>query len=612
MCGIAAHISYGTNGAAGDRAGLARACDAMATRGPDGEGVWVSPDGAAGLGHRRLSIIDLSAGGAQPMALDEPPLAIAFNGEIYNHADVRRDLEGRGHRFRSSSDTEVILRAYAEYGEAAVGRFRGMFAFALWDGRRREVLLARDPYGIKPLYVADDGRRVTVASQVKALLRMGGVDTSLDPAGHVGFFLWGHVPEPFTLYRGIRAFPPGHTQWVGGPSAQPPKAFGTVGGALRDADASRQSVSAAEADEAVREALLSSVRAHLVADVDVGVFLSAGRDSTTLAALVAEAGGRLRTVTLGFDEYAGTDDDEAPLAEAVARKYGADHRTVRVGEGEFAGLLDGFLGAMDQPTIDGLNTYLVSRAAAQSGLKVVLSGLGGDELFGGYPSFSEVPRLASLVGAVPGHRAIGRAVRAASEPLVRRFASPKAAGLVEYGGSFPSAYLLRRSLFMPYELDRILGPDLAREGLARLEPLLALSRTVEGIRSDRLRITGLESEHYMRSQLLRDSDWASMAHSIELRVPLVDYDLLRGIAPMAAASPDRVDKAAMARAARPALPEEVASRAKTGFTTPVSRWLEGVTGQQISGRGLRGWARYVYGRHAGEAAPDLLAREVTP
>ena len=592
MCGIATTFSYGERPPGPGE--VLRACAQMANRGPDGSGAWTSASGAVQLGHRRLSIIDLSEGGAQPMAVDGGRLAVVFNGEIYNHAALRQSLEAKGHTFRSSSDTEVLLRLYDEHGASFAEHLRGMFAFALWDERAGGVLLGRDPYGIKPLYVADDGRTLRVASQVKALVAMGGVDTAPEPAGHAGFFLWGHVPEPYTLYRGVRSFPPGHTQWVGADGPQAPRPFGTIPEALRQSEAAGRPAPA-DTDAAVRDALLNTVRAHLVADVEVGVFLSAGRDSTTLAALATEAGGRLRSVTLGFEEFAGTDNDEVPLAEAAARHYGTDHRTVRVGQQEFSGLVDGFFDAMDQPTLDGLNTYLVSRAAAQAGLKVVLSGLGGDELFGGYPSFDEIPRLAATVGRLPGHRAIGRGLRAAAAPLVRRVASPKAAGLVEYGGTLPGAYLLRRALFMPYELGRVMDPEMAREGLAALAPLAGLAGTVEGLTSDRLRVTALESCHYMRSQLLRDSDWASMAHSLELRVPLVDWELLRRVAPLAAACPERVDKAALARAARPALPASIAHRPKTGFTTPVRDWLE-ASGESPGGRGLRGWAQHVYDR----------------
>ena len=601
MCGIALSFAYAAREA--EPARVQRACDRMAARGPDGAGLWSSEDGRAVLGHRRLAIIDLSEDGAQPMADAEGELQIVFNGEIYNHEALRADLEQRGHRFRSASDTEVILRLYREHGAAGVEHLRGMFAFAIWDPRRGGLLLARDPYGIKPLYIADDGHTLSAASQVKALLAMGGVDTAPDPAGHAGFFLWGYVPEPHTLYRDIRPLPPGHTQWVDADGPQAPRRFGGVTETLRAAQANPASgIDRGAVDREVREALLDTVRHHLVADVDVGVFLSAGRDSTTLAALAAEAGGRLQTVTLGFEEYRGTADDEVPLAEAVAAHYGADHQTVWVGRSEFEAQFDGFLDAMDQPSMDGLNTYLVSRAAVAAGLKVALSGLGGDELFGGYPSFAEVPRLAGLVGAVPGAATVGRGLRAVSAPLLGRMASPKAAGLVEYGGTFAGAYLLRRGLFMPWELADVLGPDLAREGLKALAPLDRLGEMMTGLDDPHLKVIALESNHYMRSQLLRDSDWASMAHSLELRVPLVDAALLARLAPLAARYPEAVSKAAMARAARPVLPPSITDRPKTGFTTPVRQWLVEMGAVDPADRGLRGWARAVYARQTGTEA----------
>ena len=596
MCGIAAAFAYaGTPGPLSPA--LSRACASMAARGPDGEGVWTDEDSRVGLGHRRLAILDLTEAGAQPMASSDGAAVIAFNGEIYNFRALREGLESRGYAFRSGSDTEVLLALYEEHGEAMTSRLRGMFAFAIYDARRRGLLLARDPYGIKPLYVADDGTTIRAASQVRALLVMGDVDTSPDPAGHVGFFLWGHVPEPHTLYRGIRAFPPGHTQWIDASGPRAPRPFATLNRALREAE--RDAAPVRQPEALVRDALLDTMRAHLVADVDVGVFLSAGRDSTTLAALAAEAGGQLRTVTLGFEEYAGTDDDEVPIAEAVASIYGARHQTIRVGRADFLDALDPFLRAMDQPSTDGLNSYLVSHAAAQSGLKVALSGLGGDELFGGYPSFAEIPRAVRTLRHVPARAALGRGFRSLAAPVLARLGdarvSPKAAGVIEYGGDYAGAYLLRRGFFMPWELPDVLDPDLAREGWQALQPIAHLRETVRGLGTDRLRVTALESAHYMRSQLLRDSDWASMAHSLEVRVPLVDWALLRQLAPVLSAHPS-VGKHTLAAAARPPLPTVVTERAKTGFTTPVRQWLLESGELADEERGLRGWARYVYRR----------------
>ena len=596
MCGIAAVFSR--DGAPVDSAALARTCDHMAERGPDGEGLWTAPGGRAALAHRRLSIIDLSEAGAQPMASDDGALVISFNGEIYNYQALRAGLERRGHTFRSGSDTEVLLRLYAEKGEAFVEELRGMYALALWDGARGGLLLARDPYGIKPLYVADDGRTLRAASQVKALLAGGGVDTEPDPAGHAGFFLWGHVPEPHTLYRGIRALPAGSTLWVDGTGGRRERRFATIPEALREAE--QRPAEAAEPEAALRAALLDSVRHHLVADVDVGVFLSSGLDSTTLAALAAEAGGTLRTVTLGFAEYRDTHDDEVPLAEAVAHRYGAEHETVWIGRSDFRDAFDHLTASMDQPTLDGVNSYFVSRAARQAGLKVALSGLGGDELFGGYPSFSEIPRLVALAGRVPMARPLGRGFRVVSAPVLRRFTSPKYAGLLEYGSDYAGAYLLRRGLFMPWELPDVLGPDLARAGWSELQTRARLEATVAGIATERFRVTALESVWYMRNQLLRDTDWASMAHSLEVRTPLVDWTLLRAAAPLLAAHPG-LGKRDMAGTPAQPLPDAVLNRAKTGFTVPVRDWMLDGREAPDAGRGLRGWAKHVYRTFTGEA-----------
>ena len=336
----------------------------------------------------------------------EGRVTVVFNGEIYNYAALRRDLERKGYTFASDSDTEVLICLYLDEGRAMVERLRGMYAFALWDARREGLFLARDPYGIKPLYVAKGRNSIHIASQVKALHTIPGVDTRPDPAGHVGFFLWGHVPEPYTLYRGIRMLPAGHTQWADRDGVQPPQPFANLPAALRRAEHA-PSPNGRSPREHLRAALKESVAHHLVADVDVGLFLSAGRDSATLAALVAEEHDRLRTVTLGFEEFRGTAEDEVPGAERLAAHYGTQHETVWVRRRDFADAHDDVLAAMDQPTIDGVNSYFVSRAAHQVGLKVALSGLGGDELFGGYPSFREIPRLVAALGRVPAGAAPG-------------------------------------------------------------------------------------------------------------------------------------------------------------------------------------------------------------
>ncbi|MEO5335761.1 MAG: asparagine synthase (glutamine-hydrolyzing) [Magnetospirillum sp. WYHS-4] len=557
-----------------DRAGLEAMRDSMVRRGPDGAGTWIAEDGRVGFAHRRLAIIGLGDAGAQPMVSADGRLVIVFNGEIYNYKVLRAELEAQGVRFATATDTEVLLQLYRRDGRALVERLRGMYAFAIWDLDKRGLLLARDPFGIKPLYYADDGRGLAFASQVKAL-QAGGLSGGLDAAGAVGFFLFGAVPEPFTIDRAVRSLPAGHTLWADEKGSAEPSAFFDLGCEL----------AAPGPASDLPEALRDSIAHHLVADVPVGVFLSAGLDSATIAALASEAhGAGLHSFTLGFEEFRGTARDEVPFAEAAARAFATAHRTRRVAAPDFAAARDDLLAAMDQPTIDGVNTYFVARAARETGLKVALSGLGGDELFGGYDTFRQVPRLVGALGWIPGGRVLGKGLRAVSASFLRGRTSPKWAGVLEYGTRYGDAYLLRRGLFMPWELPEALDPDLVREGWRRLDPLARLDALQAPLADPRRKVQVLETSWYMRNQLLRDADWAGMAHSLEIRVPLVDIGLFRAIAALEAGKRD------MARAVGARLPEVILNRPKTGFFIPVQDWLQGVGAEP----GYRGWAKRVF------------------
>src|SRR5436190_7036994 len=397
MCGIAGLYAYLDVAPPVDRAELARMNARMAARGPDGGGDWLSADGRVGFTHRRLAIIDLSGRGAQPMHSADGRLTVTFNGEIYNYKELKAGLEAKGYTFRSDSDTEVLLQLYTDRGPAMVEALRGMFAFGLWDAAKRTLLLARDPLGIKPLYYADDGWTLRFASQAKALLAGGAVSREPDPAGIVGFHLLGSVPEPFTVWRAIRAVPAGATVLVDAAGSRAPEVYYNVARSLgRRAGAGGGD--AAMAREQLRAAVHDSVRHHLVADVPVAVFLSAGLDSGALLGTMAELGVRdPLAVTLAFAEFKGGHDDEAPLAAEVAARYGARHVVRTVDRAEFERDLPAILDAMDLPTIDGINTWFVAKAAREAGIKVALSGLGADECFGGYPSFADLPRSVHLL-----------------------------------------------------------------------------------------------------------------------------------------------------------------------------------------------------------------------
>jgi asparagine synthase (glutamine-hydrolysing) len=583
MCGINGIFAYHSASSPPDEPELLATRDAMRARGPDGAGSWWSRDRHCGLGHRRLSIIDLSDRASQPMTSDNGRLVIVFNGEIYNSPQLRLELEAEGAHFRTTSDTEALLHLYTRYGADMVHRLRGMFAFAIWDEERRGLFLARDPYGIKPLYTANDGWTFRFASQVKALLAGGQVSRDPEPAGMVGFYLFGSVPEPFTLYREIRALAAGHTQWVDAAGPREPKPFSSLAEVV--AKGAAHPLPAAELPERVRAGVLDSVRAHLLADVEVGIFLSAGVDSGAMLGLMRDAGQReIRAITLAFDEFNGTSEDEAPEAARVCAIYGACHIVRRLKAQEFFEDLPTILEAMDQPSIDGVNTWFIAKAAKEAGLKVVLSGLGGDELLGGYASFGDLPRWRRRFGplaAVPGLGFLFRKFIHAVAPSLS-LARPKILGLFELSGSWAGTYLLRRGLFLPHELPMVVDPEIAREGLRRLKPLKRLAATLmPDPRTDGGRVCVLESANYMRNQLLRDADWAGMAHSIEIRVPLVDFTLLATLAPAIACLKEGVGKAALGYAPTTPLPAAALIRAKTGFSVPTGVWMSMAAGEVV-------------------------------
>jgi asparagine synthase (glutamine-hydrolysing) len=587
MCGIAGIFAYSDAAPPVDREELLKIREVMINRGPDGAGVWISSDRRIGLAHRRLAIIDLTAAAAQPMTDFTGRYSIVFNGEIYNFRALKTSLEIQGYCFKSNSDTEVLLNLYAANGPEMVKDLRGMYAFAIWDNKKQSLFLTRDPFGIKPLYYADDGKTLRIASQVKALLKGGKVNTDAEPAGQVGFYIWGSVPEPFTLFKSIKALPAGSTLLIDTTGKKETGIFFHIAKEVMlqpDNDAGNKNDRRAE----LRGALLDSIRCHLVADVPVGIFLSSGKDSTTITALTSEIKPEnLRTVTLGFEEYRGTRDDETPLAEVVARRYGTDHQTIWVSKDEFHADLEHIFSVMDQPTIDGINTYFVSKAASKAGLKVALSGLGADELFGGYPSFKEIPRMVGLFGMFRNLPWFGKLFRKYSTRFVNKLTSPKYAGIFEYATNYGSAYLLRRSLFMPWELSGFLEPEIIAKGWENLQTIFYLEDTVKNIPHANAKITALESCFYMRNQLLRDSDWAGMAHSIEIRVPFVDITLLRKIKHIAGS--DFVTKSELASTPVRLLPHQVLARKKTGFNIPTKLWITGG-----SERGLRGWSHEVY------------------
>lgn len=570
MCGIAGYLAFEPSAVPLTDATLTRIRDAMTLRGPDGMGLWRSPDQRVGLAHRRLSIIDTSEAGSQPMHLKGEELSITYNGEIYNFAELRADLQRLGRVFSSGSDTEVLLHLYAEHGEKMCSRLRGMYAFAIWDAKRQSLMLARDPYGIKPLYYAVQGGCIRFASQVRALIQDPAISRDPSPAGLVGFHIFGAVPEPHTIFRAIKAVPPGTVMRIQGAEMHAAEPFANIADVFSDSGNSDPS----QAATFLRE----SVRYHLVSDVEVGAFLSGGVDSGAIVGLMRDCGqNRITACTLGFEEYAGTAADEIGRAKTIAQHYDVQHHIRMVTASEYTADIPNIFAAMDQPSIDGINSWFISKASRELGLKVALSGLGGDELLGGYPTFQTVPAMQRYAGSVARNPLAGPPMRALSKlvaPILFR-RNPKLAGLFEYSGSFAGAYLLRRAVLLPFEMDNVMDAAMAREGLAELQPELIVESAM-GHKSGTSagKVAALESGLYMRNQLLRDSDWAGMAHSLEIRVPLVDYELLKKIAPIARDLKKGEGKALLANAPANPLPRAILNHPKTGFQIPTTAWSD--------------------------------------
>ena len=573
---------------------------AMRHRGPDGEGFLVDPR-APGLAMamRRLSIIDLS-GGQQPIWNETRDVAVVFNGEVYNYRELRERLLRCGHQFTTQSDTEVLVHAWEEWGEDCLTELRGMFAFAIADFRKQYnagpvLFLARDPLGIKPLYYTQTAEGFAFASEVRALAASGIASRELSPDALTSYLLFGSVSEPVTMFDGVFSVPPGHRLLLYVPDrrriprAQPwwdprrspaakdpraPKTFAAAAGVLRSM-------------------LEDSVRAHLIADVPVGLFLSSGLDSGAIAALAAREHAGIQSFTLAFP---GTAFDEAELTRAVARRCGTKHSELPLNDVEIPKRLDEALAAQDQPTMDGVNTYFVSWAARQVGLKVALSGLGGDELFAGYSTFRDTPQLARLAGTA---RFVPAALRRASARLLGRAggsgrspdAARKAAAVWSEPARLPHAYYFARTLFPPGEVEKLMEPRFRASSVASdgysLEPtwLGWLERGADEARNHEPSgaVSWMEMRSYMASTLLRDTDSVSMARSLEVRVPLLDTPLVEFVnaLPDAARRKNGAPKALLVEALGPLLPAEITAQKKRTFTLPWEQWLRGALKARI-------------------------------
>lgn len=568
MCGIFGTIAQG--GRIPDGV-LERGTKSLAHRGPDDSGTILLRDGSTeiGLGNRRLAILDLSPVGHQPMHDPRTGNWIVYNGEIYNFRDIRQELEQAGQNFVSHSDTEVLLYAYAHWGEACLQKFRGMFAFAIWDARQHSLFLARDPMGIKPLYFAQTEQYFLFASEVRTLLGTGLIPRRIDHAGLVNYLSFGSSYDPLTLVEGVRALRAGHMlTWRDQAVAESCywdllDGHGKQGTASPDDD--RSTV------QKLQPLIEESVRLQLVSDVPVGVFLSGGIDSSALVSILSRGGVTPSTFSIVFRE---AEFSEAEYSRLVSSKFHTDHHEISVSQQEVLSAIPEALGAMDLPTMDGINTFFVSREARRAGVKVALSGLGGDEVFAGYSSFCAVPRMEQFanfwksVPSVVRHQAASlfSALAPASDQ------NRKLLSLAQNNGPIVHPYFLSRMLFTLPQRDVLFPASDEAVRLASGSQEAAVRRVSELDPVNR--VSYLESRCYMLNTLLRDADVMSMSQGLEVRVPLIDHRLAKAALELPGKCKlNRTPKKLLVEALAGSLPDEIVYRRKHGFTLPFERWM---------------------------------------
>jgi asparagine synthase (glutamine-hydrolysing) len=618
MCGICGVV--GIESSETGEAIVRRMMAAMIHRGPDEEGILLASPVAAGM--RRLSIVDLP-GGSQPVWNETETLAVVYNGEIYNFRELRAELEALGHRFRTRSDTEVVVHAYESWGERCVEHLHGMFAFAVVElpqgrgGRAARVFLTRDRMGIKPLYYVLVDGKLLFASEVRALLASSCVPARISSEAIPAYLLFGSVCEPLTLIEGVASLPPGHSMSV--PAAAPasapePTPYWDAPSAVPKAVPE----SAAAPAQRVRALLEGAVASHLVADVPVGVFLSSGIDSTAIAALASRARAGIHTFTVAF---ADAEFSESEIARRTASRLGTDHSELTLSDREMIARLDEAIAAFDQPSMDGINTYFVSWAARQAGLKVALSGLGSDEIFGGYSPFRSTSKVARAAAAA----------RLLPQPL-RAFFAGGLARANAFGSSPDSsrkasaAFLDPDALPHPYYFTRLLFTPQAVASASRgessswseslwwrwLSDSSRRANSMDGFAG----ISWLELRSYMLNTLLRDTDAMSMCHSLEVRVPFLDAPLVEYVLslPENAKRGSARPKALLIEALGDLLPEEIVAQRKRTFTFPWEHWLRGALGKRVAA-GLAEWSPALESQLSGDFAQaiwkDFLAGRTT-
>lgn len=567
MCGFIA--SFGLDVNQNDFKG---ALNHLSRRGPDSEGVW--SENKVFLGSRRLAIFDLNNRANQPMQSLCSRYVIIFNGSIYNYKTLRKYLIDNNIKLKTHSDTEVILELFALEGSKMLPKLEGMFAFVIWDCKKKEGFAARDPFGIKPLYIGTNLDGIILSSQVKALLSTKFISMDKDINSQFSFWNLGYVLEPRTWFKNIKALKSGSYIHIKGGKIISEIQWYDLNKNWIIADSKEQKITKSKFSKIIKDSIVASVKKHLVADVPIGIFLSSGIDSTIIASIVSSnSKKKITAITVSFESFDGSEYDETSKAKKIAQNFGMEHHIFRVTQKDFQNDLPKILEAMDQPSIDGINVWYASKAAAKLKLKVVFSGVGGDELFFGYNHFNTIPIVFNLFRYLKKIPILVFVINFFLNLISNLKKDNRWRYISKLSNSIFNLWLLKRTILTPGDIikNNILSNKIVTESFYQNN---FNTLTSSKIKNDKIQLAKIESTFYMRNQLLRDSDWASMYHGVELRTPLVDTTLLEELTNVMSSYSLYKDKQPLKSAFKEILPKGIDYKKKIGFQTPTKDWIK--------------------------------------
>ena len=538
---------------------------AQNNRGPDNNDIWLSSCNKVALGHNRLSIIDLTNNANQPFISHDGNFIITFNGEIYNYLEIKKELLNSNVKFKSNSDTEVLIEAYKKWGINFLLKLRGMYAFAIYDKIKKKTFLARDPFGIKPLYYINKNKVFYFASEIKALKQINNIDFKKSNNSILQYYIWGNMVGNKTLYDDIYSLEEGSYKVIDDKGDVFDCKFANIKEEIINSNKSNFK-NKNELGDYLKEIFDETVSYHHVSDVPVSILLSSGIDSSVIAAS-SKNNKNLNSLTLEFPNNK-NEKGEGYLAKKTAKINNIEHYVNNISEDEMSSLTNFFFKKMDSPTNDGLNVYYISHLAKKLKSKVIISGIGGDEFFMGYPSFNRIPKINNFLSKLKYNENIDKAYQYFSKILIKTLRlNPKISKIYSHGSETEKTFFLQRSLFTKEEIEEILDKDVFIQAWKELNILEKLNKDIYKIENHKLKIMFLEIKYYLIPKLLRDADWASMSNSVELRTPFIDWQFFKKLLPLLKSN-ITIDKLFLANLYKDNIPNEIFKRKKTGFSLP--------------------------------------------